>query len=127
MTSGCYDLQMNASMEGKRTQIIAENAGELEQMGVEFRDVDPFNLWVRHAAGQIIEIWILGWLYVCATFSLTKEFTCTSKAQRLFILSVAVHHVARAPSSPIALKQTHQIALSCMMQASTMFSTHIAS
>ena len=34
-------------MEGKRTRLISENAGEKEQMDVEIREVDPFNLWVR--------------------------------------------------------------------------------
>ncbi len=34
-------------MEGKRTRLISENAGEREQMDVEIREVDPFNLWVR--------------------------------------------------------------------------------
>ena len=34
-------------MEGKRTRLISENAGEREQMDIEIREVDPFNLWVR--------------------------------------------------------------------------------
>ena len=46
-------MQIQAAMEGKRTQIISENAGELEQMGVEFREVDPFNLWVSCIADHI--------------------------------------------------------------------------
>ena len=37
---------MNASMSSKRKSIVSENSGELEQMGVQFREVDPFNLWV---------------------------------------------------------------------------------
>lgn len=45
-------------MEGKRSRIVSENAGEQEQMGVEVREVDPFNLWVRastpFALGSII-------------------------------------------------------------------------
>ncbi len=39
--------QIKASMEGKRSSLISENAGEREQMDVEIREVDPFNLWVR--------------------------------------------------------------------------------
>ncbi len=39
--------QIKASMEGKRSRLISENAGEREQMDVEIREVDPFNLWVR--------------------------------------------------------------------------------
>ena len=37
---------MNASLSSKRKSIVSENSGELEQMGVQFREVDPFNLWV---------------------------------------------------------------------------------
>lgn len=38
--------RIKASMEGKRTRLISENAGEKEQMDVEIREVDPFNLWM---------------------------------------------------------------------------------
>ena len=34
-------------MEGKHKQIVSQNVGEQEQMVVDFREVDPFNLWVR--------------------------------------------------------------------------------
>ena len=37
---------MNASLSSKRKSIVSENSGELEQMGVQFREIDPFNLWV---------------------------------------------------------------------------------
>ena len=39
-------VQMNASLAGTRKSIVSEASGELEQMGVQFREVDPFNLWV---------------------------------------------------------------------------------
>ncbi|KAL0054069.1 hypothetical protein WJX82_003237 [Trebouxia sp. C0006] len=38
--------RIKASMEGKRTRLISENAGEREQMDIEIREVDPFNLWM---------------------------------------------------------------------------------
>lgn len=42
----CGKVQMNATLAGKRKSIISDASGELEQMGVQFREVDPFNLWV---------------------------------------------------------------------------------
>lgn len=38
--------RMNATLAGKRKSIISDASGELEQMGVQFREVDPFNLWM---------------------------------------------------------------------------------
>ncbi|KAL3144930.1 hypothetical protein ABBQ32_003437 [Trebouxia sp. C0010 RCD-2024] len=38
--------RMSASLAGKRKSIVSEATGELEQMGVQFREVDPFNLWM---------------------------------------------------------------------------------
>lgn len=38
---------MNATLSSKRKSLVSEGSGELEQMGVQFREIDPFNLWVR--------------------------------------------------------------------------------
>lgn len=41
-------LQMNNSMAAKHKAIVSDAAGEEQQMQVEFREVDPFNLWVSN-------------------------------------------------------------------------------
>lgn len=42
-------MQMNATLSSKRKSLVSEGSGELEQMGVQFREIDPFNLWVSAA------------------------------------------------------------------------------
>ena len=37
---------MNNSMAAKQKEIVDQTSGEEMQMQVEFREVDPFNLWV---------------------------------------------------------------------------------
>lgn len=46
-------VQMSASLAGKRKSIVSEATGELEQMGVQFREVDPFNLWVSSKLAEL--------------------------------------------------------------------------
>ena len=54
MTSFCGNLQMDARVASKRTPMISQSSGELEQMGVQFREVDPFNLWVSPKTVQML-------------------------------------------------------------------------
>lgn len=39
---------MSNSMAAKHKAIVEETSGEEGQMQVEFREVDPFNLWVSY-------------------------------------------------------------------------------
>ena len=39
-------LQMNNSMAAKREEIVEQTSGEEGQMQVQFREVNPFDLWV---------------------------------------------------------------------------------
>lgn len=41
-----YMLQMNNSMAAKREEIVEQTSGEEGQMQVQFREVNPFDLWV---------------------------------------------------------------------------------
>ena len=38
---------MKESMASKREEIVSDRYGERTPMKVKFREVDPFNLWVR--------------------------------------------------------------------------------
>lgn len=42
---------MNKSMDVKRQEVQEQTAGDEGQMQVEFREVDPFNLWVSSLDG----------------------------------------------------------------------------
>ena len=42
---------MNKSMDMKRHEVQEQTAGDEGQMQVEFREVDPFNLWVSSSVG----------------------------------------------------------------------------
>lgn len=43
----CVGAQMRESMASKHQEIVSERFGEQMPMQIKFREVDPFNLWVR--------------------------------------------------------------------------------
>ena len=81
-------------MEGKRSRIVSENAGEQEQMGVEVREVDPFNLWVRANAP-----FALGSIITCRCHT----FSHPSPMRVRYLHAIRVHLVAHMSDGSVAI------------------------